>query len=94
MTLLWLDLPSHFIKSVRFPLSLSYFSTLMSVAPTNIINMPSESSFKKQAEVARGALKNFNMVRNCNSPAVIKIALNELVDAIVRASFLIFFVLF
>jgi hypothetical protein len=66
----------------------------MSVAPTNIINMPSESSFKKQAEVARGALKNFNMVRNCNSPAVIKIALNELVDAIVRASFLIFFVLF
>jgi len=55
--------------------------------------MPSESSFKKQAEIAQDALKNFTAVQFLKSPVVIKAALNELIDATVAFnSFMSFFI--
>lgn len=56
----------------------------MSPSPTSIPSMPSENSFKKQAEVAREALKNFNMVRALNAPSLVKAALTDLVESTVR----------
>lgn len=43
--------------------------------------MPSESSFRKQAELAQEALKNFTAVQSLKSTAVIKTAIDELVDS-------------
>jgi hypothetical protein len=60
----------------------------MSVTPSNISIMPSESSLKKQTELVREALKTFNAVQSLNSPGLIKTALNELLD--VTAHFSIF----
>jgi hypothetical protein len=45
--------------------------------------MPSESSFKKQAELASDSLKNFTAVQDLKSSAVIKAAMTELIDATV-----------
>jgi hypothetical protein len=56
----------------------------MSLSPTSISKMPSENSFKKQAEVARDALKNFNTVRTLNAPSLVKAALTDLVETTVR----------
>lgn len=54
--------------------------------------MPSESSFKKQAEIAQDALKNFTAVQSFKSPVVIKAALDELVTSTVAFnSFIPFF---
>jgi hypothetical protein len=49
--------------------------------PNSLIKMPSESAFKKQAEVANEALKTFTAVQNSSSAMVIKAAVSELVDA-------------
>ena len=43
--------------------------------------MPSESSFKHQAELARTALQNFHAIRQLDAPALIKSAIEELVVA-------------
>lgn len=55
----------------------------MSLALTIVSKMPSENSFKKQADVARDALKAFNAVRSLNAPSATKAALSELVEATV-----------
>lgn len=49
--------------------------------------MPSDSAFKKQAEIAREALTTFNTIRTLNAPGPIKTALEELVTATVRFFF-------
>jgi predicted translin family RNA/ssDNA-binding protein len=59
----------------------------MSISPTAVVKMPSENSFKKQADVARDALKNFNTVRALNAPSLAKTALSELVEATVSFIF-------
>ena len=66
----------------------------MSLSSTTITNMPSENSFKKQAEIAREALKNFNAIRVLNAPGMVKTALFELVEAVVSASLILFFLVF
>ena len=43
--------------------------------------MPSESSFKQQAELARSALKNFNAIRQLDAPGPAKTAFYELANA-------------
>jgi len=45
--------------------------------------MPSESSFKKQADLAQDALQSFTAVQSLKSPVVIKAALDDLVAATV-----------
>lgn len=55
----------------------------MSITPSNISVMPSESSLKKQTEIVREALKSFNTIQSLNSPGLLKTALNELLDATV-----------
>jgi hypothetical protein len=45
--------------------------------------MPSESSFKKHAEIARDALKNFTTVRVLNAPTIVKTAVFDLIDAVI-----------
>jgi hypothetical protein len=58
----------------------------------NISIMPSESSFKKQVEIAREALKNFNTVKTFKSSVVARAAMVELIDATVAFnSFIPFF---
>lgn len=62
-------------------------------SPLNIINMPSESSFKKQAELAQDALKNFTAVQSLKSTALIKAAIDDLIDSTVAFNhFVPFFV--
>jgi hypothetical protein len=56
----------------------------------NITAMPSEASFKKQAELAREALTNFNTIRQLKAPGLIKTALLELVETTVRLLLLSF----
>lgn len=51
--------------------------------PIKITTMPSENSFKKQADAASDALKTFVSVQNSKSTAVIKAAMAELIDATV-----------
>lgn len=46
-------------------------------------NMPTENSFKQQAELACTMLRNFNMVKSFESPVLTKTALNELLNATV-----------
>ena len=55
----------------------------MSLNPDNISIMPSESSFKKHAEIAHDALTNFNAVRSLKSPVIVKTAVFDLIDAII-----------
>jgi hypothetical protein len=45
--------------------------------------MPSESSFKKQVDLARDALKNFNTVKAFKSTVVARAAMIELLDSTV-----------
>ena len=63
------------------------------LSPTNITIMPSESLFKRHADLARDALKNFAAVRDLNSSTVVKAAIVELIDATVSFNnFVPFFV--
>lgn len=48
-----------------------------------MVKVPSEPAFKKQAETAQDALKNFTAVQSFKSTAVVKAALNDLVDSTV-----------
>ena len=69
---------------LSFDFAQSHFS--MSVSPFEPISlnkMPSESSFKQQAELARSALKNFNAIRQLDAPGPAKTAFYELVNATV-----------
>ena len=50
-------------------------------SPVNITIMPSESSFKKQTELVREALKNFMTVRALKAPRIVKTAVFDLVNA-------------
>jgi hypothetical protein len=47
----------------------------------NLVKMPSESAFKKQAEVASDALKTFTAVQHSSSTMVVKAAVTELIDS-------------
>jgi hypothetical protein len=59
----------------------------------SIITMPSESAFKKQAEIASDALKTFTAVQNSSSPTIVKAAVTELIDATIEFNnFVPFFV--
>ena len=62
--------------------------SFMSLSPANITNMPSESSFKKQAGLAWEALRNFNAICMLNAPNLANPALHELVEATVRFRYL------
>ena len=42
--------------------------------------MPSESSFKKQSELVREALKTFTTVRSLKAPGIVRSALFDLID--------------
>ena len=65
------------------------------VSPCTISIMPSESSFKRQAELAQDALKMFTTVRSMKSTPVIMAAITELIDATVGFNnFVPFFVSF
>ena len=55
----------------------------MSLNPVNISIMPSESSFKKHAEVTHEALKTFTMVHLLKSLVLIKTAIFDPIDAII-----------
>lgn len=46
---------------------------------TDLINMPSESSFKQQAEAVRAALGVFNAIKGVDAPKAVKAAFDELV---------------
>jgi hypothetical protein len=63
----------------------------MPIVPANISVMPSETAFKKQAELAREALTNFNTIRQLKAPGLIKTALSELVEATVCSIPFIFY---
>src|SRR5277367_5290977 len=52
-------------------------------SPLNISIMPSESAFKKQADIAGDALKTFTAVRDSKSLIIIRAAISELIDATV-----------
>jgi hypothetical protein len=74
----------------KIPVLVSCFYSpplFMSISPTAVVKMPSENSFKKQADIARDALKNFNTVRALNVPSLVKTALSELVEATVSFIF-------
>ena len=63
------------------------------VDPCSISIMPSESSFKRQAELAQEALKTFTAVRSMKSTTVVTAAITELIDATVAFNhFVPFFV--
>ena len=66
----------------------------MSPAPNDSVSdpamPPSEDAFKKQAELARQALKNFNAIRSLDAPGPIRTALYELVPATVSSLFFTF----
>lgn len=47
----------------------------------SLIKMPSESSFKRQADIASDALKTFSAVQSSKSSMVVKAAVIELIDA-------------
>jgi hypothetical protein len=58
---------------------------------TKTTTAQSDSSFNKQVELAREALKNFNAISQLNAPGPVKLAMEELVTVTVRppSSFLI-----
>lgn len=47
----------------------------------SLIKMPSESSFKRQADLASDALKTFSAVQSSKSAMVVKAAVIELIEA-------------
>ena len=49
-------------------------------SPLSITTMPSESSFKKQADATSEALKTFTAIQNSKSIVIVKAAINELID--------------
>jgi selenophosphate synthetase-related protein len=59
----------------------------MPLLATNISIMPSESSFKKQVDFAREALKNFSAVKDLNVPGLIRTTLAELINTVVSYRF-------
>lgn len=64
-----------------------------SSSPTSTAIMPSESSFKQQAELARAALKNFKAIAQLDAPGPVKTAFYELFAATVDFNrFIPFFV--
>ena len=52
---------------------------------------PPEVLFHKHADKIQKALSNFQLIRNLDSPFIVKAALTELVDATVRARVLFSF---
>ena len=48
--------------------------------PLTMSIMPSESSFKRQADLAREALKSFSAVKSIKSPIIVNAALKDLLD--------------
>ena len=57
----------------------------------SLIKMPSESAFKRQADIANDALKTFLSVQNSKSNMIVKAAVDELIDATVAFNDFIFF---
>jgi len=70
-----------FVCFPEFFLSLSIFG-LRTVPLSNISTMPSESSLKKHADIAREALQTFHTVISLNSASLIKTAIADLIDVI------------
>jgi hypothetical protein len=55
---------------------------------STVNNMPTETAFLKQAELAQTALRVFNAVCALDTPSVTRPALSELITATVRLSFI------
>lgn len=64
-----------------FAYKVSSKQSVCMLSPLNISIMPSENSFKRQADAASDALKVFVSVQNSKSTAVVKAAMTELIDA-------------
>ena len=71
-----------YLDATLFKLDIIFLIS-MSIAPINVSIMPSKSSLKKQSELVREALKTFDAVRSLNSFALIRTAMNELIDTTV-----------